>query len=159
MTVLITDGAKGIGYELACCFSKSASQIVLVDNDENALNAAASILSKKISVVTIKKDLSQPQSVDEVVTELESQSLVIDVLVNNAGFGVYGNLWETDYSAHGSLLRLNVMTPTLLSARLLPSMVASNKGGILNIASMAAFGASGKASTYYASKSLPPFFF
>jgi short-subunit dehydrogenase len=74
------------------------------------------------------------------------------VLVNNAGFGTFGNFWETDVARDRALINLNIMTPMLLTKLFLPGMVRRKRGRILNVGSVSGFLASPYASTYYSSK-------
>jgi short-subunit dehydrogenase len=74
------------------------------------------------------------------------------VLVNNAGFGTFGNFWETDLVRDRALINLNIMTPMLLTKLFLPGMVRRKRGRILNVGSVSGFLASPYASTYYSSK-------
>jgi short-subunit dehydrogenase len=76
----------------------------------------------------------------------------VDVLVNNAGFGTFGNFWETDLGRDRALINVNIMAPMLLTKLFLPGMVERQRGRILNVGSVSGFLASPYASTYYASK-------
>jgi short-subunit dehydrogenase len=153
--VLITGAASGIGAELCRLFAKHGSSIVLVDRDQKGMEKMSAELVSKfgIQTVSLAYDLSQRDSAEQIFQELQSQSIEVDVLVNNAGFGTYGNFWETDLARDRALIDVNVMAPVLLSKLFLPGMVARRRGRVLNVGSISGFSSSPYASTYYSSKS------
>jgi short-subunit dehydrogenase len=99
-------------------------------------------------------DLAQPGAASELWTELTRIGASIDVLVNNAGIGLYGELWEQDVDTIRQLLVLNVEVLTLLTRHALPGMLERRWGRILNLASLLAYQPGGpRMAAYYASKS------
>ncbi|MDF2439130.1 MAG: uncharacterized protein JWN98_114, partial [Abditibacteriota bacterium] len=82
----------------------------------------------------------------------QARGVEVDVLVNNAGFGTYGNFWDTDLARDKALVNVNIMAPMLLTRLFLPGMVQRGHGRILNVGSVSGFLASPYASTYYSSK-------
>lgn len=152
--VLITGAASGIGAELCRLFASSGSSIVLVDRDAQGMERMSAELKEKRGVQTLSlvHDLSVREAPQQIFEELQSKGIEVDVLVNNAGFGTYGNFWETDLARDRSLIDVNIMAPMLLTKLFLPGMVKRRKGRVLNVGSISGFSSSPYASTYYSSK-------
>ena len=94
---LITGGTSGIGLELAKLFAKDQYNLVIVARDQTELEVASSELkSSGVKVITLAKDLFQPHAAEEVYNEVKAKGIQIDVLVNNAGHGLYGEFIDTD---------------------------------------------------------------
>lgn len=153
-TVLITGASSGIGLELARQFAKSGSDLILVARREHRLNEVASELSDNhgVYVTVIAKDLSVPEAPGVLFNELKESGIEVDVLVNNAGFGAIGPFSEIDENILQDMLNVNLVSPTILSRLFLPEMVKRNRGGILNVGSLAGFQPGPNAATYYATK-------
>ena len=153
MTALITGASSGIGLELARVFAEHRHDIVLVARGEARLQALAAELQKKgVHAHVIVADLSAPGAVKAVVDRVRDLALEIDVLVNNAGYGVYGPFLDTSLDAELSMIQVNIVALTELAKRLLPAMVARKRGKILNVASTAAFLPGPLMAVYYATK-------
>ena len=107
-TALITGAAGGIGYELASIFASHDYNLVLVDRTEAKLKEIAIKFQEEFGnfVRTIVKDLSISTSPQEIFTELQAANIKVDVLVNNAGFGIYGLFNETDLTAELEMLQV-----------------------------------------------------
>lgn len=150
-TVLITGASGGIGRELAFQFAKDDYQLVLVARSEKRLQQLADELTTAPVVIKVK-DISNPEGVYELVNELKAENIKVDVLVNNAGFGLYGEFTETSVDEELNMIDLNIKTLTLLTKLLLPSMVKNKTGHILNVASTAAFQPGPLMAVYYATK-------
>jgi len=152
--VLITGAAGGIGAELCRLFARDKSNIVLVDRNQNGMEKMSAELIDKFGIETISLsyDLSLQETPQEIHRELQTRNIAIDVLVNNAGFGTFGNFWETDLERDKALINLNIMAPMLLTKLFLPGMVEREKGRVLNVGSVSGFLASPYATTYYSSK-------
>ncbi|BAY12280.1 SDR family NAD(P)-dependent oxidoreductase [Calothrix sp. NIES-2098] len=153
-TALITGASSGIGYQLAHIFARNHYNLVLVDKKEEKLNEMAEEFPQKfgIFVKNLVKDLSIPTSPVEIFDELQQASIVVDVLVNNAGFGTYGVFAETDLNAELKMLQVNIVTLTHLTKLFLKPMVAQGYGKILNVASVAAFQPGPLMAVYFATK-------
>ncbi len=153
-TVLITGASSGIGYELAKLFAKKNYDLVLVARNKADLErvAAALKLFSSISVFIIPKDLSTPNSAQEIFSEVEKQKIKIDMLVNNAGFGNYGLFSETDWLTEQKMIQLNISSLTQMTKLFLKPMVDRKYGKILNVASTAAFQPGPLMAVYYATK-------
>ena len=152
-TALITGAASGLGYEFSKLLASDGHNLILIDTDEGNLKKVKSELEKSfdIAVKLLVKDLSQPNIAAEVKEALEGE--VIDVLINNAGFGLFGSFHNTDWKRELDMLHLHIITTTHLTKLILDDMVSRNSGKILNISSLAAFQPGPLMAIYYASKS------
>ncbi|MFD2542176.1 SDR family NAD(P)-dependent oxidoreductase [Lacinutrix gracilariae] len=151
-TALITGAASGLGYELTLLLAKDAYKLILVDINADSLAKVKTELERdfKVEVITLAKDLSLPNIAQEIMDDIHNTP--IDVLVNNAGFGLFGNFYETNWQRESAMLHVHVMTTTHLTKLVLKGMVARNSGKILNMSSLAAFQPGPLMSIYYASK-------
>ena len=152
-TALVTGGASGLGYELALLLAKDNYNLILIDIDANKLEKAKNELQEKFNseVTVLVKDLSIVNIAEEIFNEIKHTP--IDVLINNAGFGLYGFFAETNWKREAAMLNLHIMTTTHLTKLLLKGMVERGSGKILNMSSLAAFQPGPLMSIYYASKS------
>lgn len=151
---LVTGAASGIGAELCRLLARDGFNIVLVDKNQSGLATMCAELAHGFSVRTVSlvSDLSLPESAQEIYRDIQARNIAIEILVNNAGFGTYGNFWEIDAARDKALINVNIMAPMLLTKYFLPEMVAKHRGRILNVGSVSGFLASPYASTYYSSK-------
>ncbi|MEN3322642.1 SDR family oxidoreductase [Mariniflexile soesokkakense] len=151
-TALITGAASGLGYELSLLLAKDGYNLILVDIDAKNLIKVQSELNRiyKCQVDIIVKDLSKPHVASEIVKEIDAVS--IDVLINNAGFGLFGTFSGTDWQRESDMLHLHILTTTHLTKLLLDGMLKRGSGKILNMSSLAAFQPGPLMSIYYASK-------
>lgn len=136
---LITGATSGIGYELAKLFAKDKYNLVIVARNENELSKTAAELKQlsDIHVVSLAKDLFKRESAFEVYDEVKSKGIEIDVLVNDAGQGQYGEFVETDINRELDIIQLNIGAVVTLTKCFLKDMVARGSGKILNLASIA----------------------
>lgn len=153
-TVLITGASSGIGRELARCFARAGATCVLLARREDVLHDVAGTLTTEYESDThvLPADLSGPGAVDTVVEQLRERELSVDVLVNNAGFGARGAFADLDAQRQVDMVQVNVTALTRLTRRLLPAMRDRGRGGVLNVASTAAFQPGPYMSVYYATK-------
>lgn len=153
-TTLITGASSGIGLELAKLHAADGDNLILVARSEDKLNELAATLKSThgIEVTVLPSDLSRPAAVAELVADLEKRELQVDTLVNNAGFGLFGEFTETDWAKEQAMIQLNITTLTELTKHLLPGMVSRGQGRILNLASTAAFQPGPLMAVYYATK-------
>lgn len=151
-TALITGGASGLGYELAFLLAKDGYNLVLIDIDAEKLQEVKQGIETDfaVNVQIYAKDLSVVNISEEIMLELKG--LPIDVLVNNAGFGLFGSFWETDWEREKQMLHLHVITTTHLTKLVLKDMIQRGSGKILNLSSLAAFQPGPLMSLYYATK-------
>ena len=153
-TALITGASGGIGYELALLFAGAGFDCILVARSQEKLKELATRLESEYRVKThvIAKDLSRATAVNEIYEEVTAASMQVDVLVNNAGFPVFGPFVETDLQVELEMLQVNVIALTALTKLFLTGMVERREGRILNLASTAAFLPGPLMAVYYASK-------
>ncbi len=153
-TVLVTGASSGIGKELSRCFARDGSRLVLVARRSDALESLAAELRQAsgIEAVVVAADLARPDAAARVLSQIERDGLEADVLVNNAGFGAQGLFAQLPLDRQIEMVQLNVTTLTHLTRLFLPGMIARRRGGILNVASTAAFQPGPHMAVYYASK-------
>lgn len=153
-TVLITGASSGIGWELAELFAADGSDLVLVARRKDRLKKLADKLTSEhgVNVHILPKDLSKPKAPDEIFAHLKKEKIQIDVLVNNAGFGVKGIVPEIDIEQQLDMVQVNVTTPTHLTRLFLPGIVERGYGGILNVGSLAGFQPGPNLAVYFATK-------
>jgi short-subunit dehydrogenase len=150
---LITGASSGIGAELARVFAANGHELVLVARrqdrlDELAAEIAASGRSRP-TVLTI--DLGERGAVERITAELTPRGLEPEIVVNNAGFGLVGPAAELSRDKQLAMIDLNIRALTELSLAFVDSL-ARHRGGILNVASIAAFMPGPEMAVYYASK-------
>ena len=150
MKVLITGASSGIGRDLAREFAKLNYDIILVARDKEKLQELNNeLLNKyKINVDYINLDLSNRES----CIELYNKYSDIDILINNAGLGDFGNFTKTDINKDLNIIDTNITAIHILTKLYLRNMKKRNFGKILNVASIAGFLPGPLMATYYASK-------
>ncbi len=153
-TVLVTGASSGIGEELARRFAADGAELVLVARSEERLRRLAAELNERHGVAARVEavDLAAPGAVAALCERLAADGVAVDVLVNNAGYGARGAVAELDLERQLGMVRLNVEALTALTRRLLPGMLERRRGGILNVASTAAFQPGPFMAVYYATK-------
>ena len=153
-TVLITGASRGIGEAFARVYAKKQHNLILVARNEKDLNALKEELSSlySINIVVLAYDLTKEEAAQQIYNEIEQQNLFVDVLVNNAGYGDYGEFVSGDWPKLQGMILLNVLAVTRLCHSFLPSMIARGQGQILNVASTAAFQPGPMMAVYFATK-------
>jgi short-subunit dehydrogenase len=153
-TALITGASGGIGEELARLCAAHGYDLVLVARSKDRLRKLAGDLTGKhgVRALVLPADLADPGAPHRLCEELTAQGIEIDVLINNAGFGMQGPLAEMDVPAITGMLQVNIAALTLLTRLLLPPMIRKGRGRVLNVASTAAFVPGPFMAEYYASK-------
>ena len=151
-TVLITGASGGIGFELAKLFAKDRYNLVLTARSGDKLKQIAVRLQEEfgVTVKTVALDLAAEQAAKILFDHLAGEGMVVDVLVNNAGFGVYGGFAGLAEEEILGQIQLNVTALTHLTRLFLPGMIARRGGKIMNVASTAAFQAGPLMAVYYA---------
>ncbi|QHE51103.1 SDR family oxidoreductase [Pontibacillus sp. HMF3514] len=154
-TALITGASSGLGYEFAKLFAANGYNLVLTARNEEKLQQIKEELSH-VDVMVAPKDLSQPHSGEELYQQLLDQDVSINVLVNNAGFGLNGEFEKLSLKQQQEMIQVNMTSLTDLTYCFLPEIKkqanAGHFSGILNVASTAAFQPGPYMSVYYASK-------
>jgi short-subunit dehydrogenase len=153
-TVLITGATGGIGCALAEIFAKNGYRLVLTGRNAEKLFSLKEQWERQynIAVKYCVNDLAVPSAPDEIFQELCAEQIDVDVLVNNAGFGLLGEFFRLDQDTQLEMLQVNVTALTHLTRLFLPAMIARKRGKILNVASTAAFLPGPGMAVYYASK-------
>lgn len=151
---LVTGASSGIGLELARIFAREGYNLVLVARDADRLRRLASELEKSHGTrsLILATDLAEAGSAAYVLDQTSRAQLVVDVLVNNAGFGQYGLFADNDLEECLRQIQLNVTTLTHLTRLYLPGMIGRTSGRILNVASTAAFQPGPLMAVYFATK-------
>lgn len=152
-TALITGASGGIGYELAKLFARDHNDLVLVARSGDKLAQVAKELEPNgISVKPIALDLGDPPALKFLFDQLQRENIPVDFLVNNAGFGAYGEFARMSESEILGQIRLNIIALTELTRLFLPAMLARRIGRIMNVASTAGFQPGPLMAVYYATK-------
>ncbi len=153
-TVLITGASSGIGFELAKLFARDGYGLVLNARDPERLNQAAKQIESRSGgpVLTAACDLSRPGGPLEISRILKEKKIEPDILINNAGYGIYGSFEKTDPARELEMIQLNILSLTHLTKLFLPAMLRKGRGKILNVASTAAFQPGPLMAVYYATK-------
>jgi uncharacterized protein len=153
-TALVTGASTGIGVDLADCFARDGYDLILTARSERALREVADRLAGKHGVTTtpIAQDLGQIGGGAKLADAIRERGLSVDVLVNNAGYGSAGAFSESERATELGMIDLNDRALVELTHIYWPGMLASGRGGVLNVASTAAFQPGPLMATYYASK-------
>ncbi len=151
-TALVTGATAGIGFSYAQLLANEGFDLVLVARDLPRLNKVAKELAKAygIKAETLKADLTKPSQLAKVEKRLASNSKPIEVLINNAGFGIKDSFVDSALVKEQELLDILVTAPMRLTHSVLPQMLKRDSGVIVNVSSVASFIAGG---TYSAAKS------
>lgn len=150
---LVTGASAGIGKELARRFARGGHDLVLTARRADELRALADELRPAgVAAHVFPADLSDPATPRRLFDEIATAGLTIDVLVNNAGVGVYGPFADASPDRLLAMLRVNVLALTELARLFLPGMVSRGRGRVLNVASTAAFQPGPLMAGYYATK-------
>src|SRR5258705_10760965 len=150
---LITGASAGIGAELARVFASNGHRVALVARRAERMAAIASEIraSGGAAPIVIPFDLEQPDAGDKIAAALAAEGVEVEFVVNNAGFGLFGNAIELDRTEQFGIIAVNIRTMTDLSLRFSDSLTRHH-GGILNLGSLAGFLPGPGMAVYYASK-------
>jgi short-subunit dehydrogenase len=150
---LITGASSGIGADLARIFAANGHRVALVARREDRLNdlAAAIVAAGGTPPLVIPCDLTRPDAGEIIAAALAAAGVEIDILVNNAGFGLFGQSLTLDRAQQLDMIAVNIRALTDLSLRFSDSLIR-HRGGLLNVASIAAFLPGPGMAVYYASK-------
>ena len=155
MIALVTGASSGIGRDMARCLNNLGYDLIITARDRAKLEDLKKELEDKNDrkVYVISKDLSKTDECTSLYNEVKEKYGVIDVLINNAGFGLCGEFTETDLNVELSMVDTNIKAMHILFKLFLKDMVEKDEGRILNVASVASFMPGPLMATYYASKS------
>jgi len=150
---LITGASAGIGTELARVFASNGHRLALVARRGDRLTALAAeiVAAGGTAPILIPCDLAQPDAGDTIAAALAAARVEVEFVVNNAGFGLFGNAIELDRAEQLGIIAVNISALTDLSLRFSDQLIR-NRGGILNVASVAGFLPGPGMAVYYASK-------
>ncbi len=140
--------------ELAKCFAADRCRLILVARNTDALEKLAKELRQtyEVEVRVLTADLSLSETSKRIFDELHQAGIVVDVLVNNAGFGAHGAFVEMPLKWQLEMLQVNIAALTELTGLFLPGIIQRRRGGILNIGSVAGFQPGPGMAVYYATK-------
>lgn len=148
MKALITGASSGIGYDMAKYMSSLGYDLILVARNIEKLEELKETLPTKVKIIAI--DLSDEKKIKELFIATRGED--IDVLINNAGFGVFGSFATTELAKEINMIDVNIKAVHILTKLYVKEMKKKNKGYILNVASSAAFQPGPLMASYYASK-------
>lgn len=151
---LVTGASSGLGEEFARQLAARGMHLVLVARRREPMDKLAEDLHLKHGTRcrVIPADLAEPESPRRVLDEIAQHGITIELLVNNAGFGIVGQVENVDLERTLLMIRLNVSATTELTYRLLPGMLERGRGAILNVSSLSAFQPVAFMGVYAASK-------
>ena len=151
---LITGASAGIGVDLAECFARDGYDLILTARSEPALREVANRLAQAhgVQAHVIAQDLGAIGGGTALAQAIRQRGLAVDALVNNAGYGHAGALTSSDLATQLGMIDLNVRALVELTYHFWPDMLAKGRGGVLNVASTAAFQPGPLMANYYASK-------
>ncbi len=150
---LITGASSGIGRELAVIAARENHNLILVARSEDKLQVLAEELKTgQIDIQILAINLSAPSAAQDIYAFCRRNKLRIDTLINNAGFGDYGDFAHSNLGRQREMIDLNIRTLTELTHLLLPQMLVRGEGKILNLGSVASFLPGPLMSVYFASK-------
>lgn len=148
MLALITGASSGMGRDMARVLASMGYDLIIVARRKEKLEALAKELKTNVEVVEL--DLSEEKNCWKLHDKCRDKN--IDVLINNAGFGLFGEFYETDLDTELKMIDLNVKAYHILTKLFLQDFIKKDKGTILNVCSSAGFMAGPRLSTYYATK-------
>ena len=154
-TALVTGASGGLGEAFAEQLAERGCNLVLVSRSEHKLQSLAQRLERQwnITAKVLTADLSSSDEVDQLISNLKTRRIDVDLLVNNAGFGLFKRFLETPLEPQMEQVDVNVRALVSLTHALAPAMVARNKGGVINLSSSAGLQPLAGANIYAASKS------
>lgn len=151
--VVVTGASSGLGVEFAKLAAAEGAKVVLIARSRPELEAlAANIDPSGRFAVVLSLDLGAPEAGEAIARELDALDMYCHILVNNAGFGLFGEAAELDREHQLGIIDVNVRAATDLMLRFLPAMLARGSGAILNIGSVAGFTPGPRMALYFASK-------
>ncbi len=153
-TALVTGASSGIGLDMTCLLAAAGCNLILVARREELLTKLANDLAEKhgIQIHVLAADLADYDAAERLVERIETLEKSVDLLVNNAGVGIGGDFIDCDWPRIQAMLQLNVMTLTVLTHLLLPSMIRNSSGDVLLISSGVAYSPMPGFAAYGASK-------
>ncbi|QXW66152.1 SDR family oxidoreductase [Streptobacillus moniliformis] len=149
--ILITGASSGIGMEIAQNYAKKGKNLILIARRIEILEKLKQKYTN-VDIHVIQKDLSLVSSSKEIYEYTKSKKIFVEVLINNAGVGLFGDFLETSLDKEISMINLNILSLISLTKLYLQDMKKYDRGQILNVSSIASFMPGPKMSVYYATK-------
>jgi uncharacterized protein len=151
---LVTGASSGLGVDFARQLAARGANLILVARREDQLRAVATDIAKAyaVSAQAIALDLAAPDAPQVLYDQLQQQGIHVDVLVNNAGFGIYGDFATVPWEREKAMLDLDIVTLTHLTKLFVQDMLKRKRGYILLVASIGAYQPSPTYATYSAAK-------
>ena len=154
--VLITGAAGGFGQELTRQLLQAGSRLILTDLDRGILSDRAAKIQSKIStgeiITCIASDLAQSEGSKTLYDRVQGLKIPVDILINNAGMGLFGRMDEVPAEKWERLMQVNLLAPMRLSSLFVADMIARQQGHIVNISSLAGWITTGGMTHYCTSK-------
>lgn len=153
-SALVTGASAGLGSEFARQLARQGHDLILTARRRDRLDALADELGARhgVRIETIALDLAEPGAAGALMDEVAKRGLAVNLLINNAGFGLSGALAGQDREAVVRMIDVNCRVLVELCQAVLPGMIQMRRGGIVNLASTAAFQPGPFMAVYYASK-------
>jgi short-subunit dehydrogenase len=138
---LVTGASSGIGYSFTCLLASKGYDVIVIARDHQRLYELENKLLTKFNakIYVLPLDLSINNSVDKIAEFLKKENLMVDVLINNAGFGVHGAFHETELQKELNMVNLQIQSTLSLTKLVLPNMQERRSGFILNVGSVYSF--------------------
>ncbi|MCC0176333.1 SDR family oxidoreductase [Waterburya agarophytonicola K14] len=153
---VITGAAGGFGRELTRQLLQAGSQVILSDLSQATLDDCAAAISSEITtgkiIACIESDLSSREGCQALCDRVKVLDTPVDILINNAGIGLFGRMDEVPVDKWERLMQVNLMTPMRLSSLFMAEMIERRQGHIVNISSLAGWVAPGGMAHYCSSK-------
>ena len=159
-TAMVTGASSGLGVDFARELAKQGANLILVARREERLKAVQAEIKQKfgVDVDVIPMDLTQPDAPQALYDRLRIEKKTVDVLVNNAGYGLFGKFTDLPWEKQKQMLDLDVIALTHLTKLFVPDMVARKFGAVLQVASIAAYQPAPTYAIYAGAKSYVLFF-
>ena len=148
MQALITGASSGIGRDMARYLASKKIDLILVARRKDRLEELKKELNVKVKIIQL--DLSKKENCYKLYEQVKDDD--IDILINNAGFGLFGDFKDTDLDTELKMINVNVIAPHILTKLFLQDFIKKDQGYILNVASSAGFMAGPHLNTYNATK-------
>ncbi len=151
---LVTGGTSGIGYELVKVLAENGYNLIIVARHENDLIRVADEIKANYSVdvISIGKDLFNPENAFDLYNQVKEKNLHVEILINNAGQGVYGLFEDTDLRRELAIINLNISSLVVLTKLFLKDMLQQDSGRIMNLSSIASKAPGPWQSVYHGTK-------
>jgi short-subunit dehydrogenase len=151
--IVVTGASSGLGAEFAKLAAAEGASVVLIARSRPELDGLAADIRRSGGLALVLAiDLGTPDAGEIIARELKTLDLYCHILVNNAGFGLFGDAAELDRERQLAIVDVNIRAATDLMLRFLPAMVARKSGAVLNVASIAGFVPGPRMAVYFASK-------